>query len=208
MSTVSETLAPTALCNDEDVRIYLGRGLDEIDDEDRATIIRLVNAASETFTDESQRLFKIDPALNPHERRFQVNAADLERGYLRIDDATDVVSVSSWDKRDGPSTGEAFTGFSTFTALPDEPIMELWLGYGTSLAAGFSVLSVTADWGWPKVPEKARQAVIYTAAEWFARDVEKFSATFSVEQGAIILPRVLPSQVLEIATSYRRWRVA
>jgi hypothetical protein len=55
VSTVVEELAATALCTDEDVRTYLGIKTADLDDEDRNTLIRLANAASETFTDESQR---------------------------------------------------------------------------------------------------------------------------------------------------------
>ena len=50
--------------------------------------------------------------------------------------------------------------------------------------------------------------MIYTAAEWYARDVEKFSATFSLDQERILMPTVLPSQVQALAERYRRWRVA
>jgi hypothetical protein len=38
--------------------------------------------------------------------------------------------------------------------------------------------------------------------------VEKFSATFSIDQGRILLPQVLPSQVQRAAENWRRWRVA
>ena len=78
----------------------------------------------------------------------------------------------------------------------------------SSVMEAGNVITVDAEWGWPAVPEKVRQAVIYTAAEWYARDVEKFSATFSLDRERILMPQVLPSQVQREAESYRRWRVA
>jgi hypothetical protein len=202
---MTEQLAPTALCTDEDVRIYLGRTVDEVDAEDRDTLIRLVNAASETFTDESQRIWRVDPADNPSTKRYVVEYGDVRRNFIRIDDATQVLGCTTADQR---IEGDVFVDLPFFTAPPSmEPIIRVELYYDSGLVPGMAV-DVEANWGWPVVPEKVRQAVIYTAAEWFARDVEKFSATFSVDVGRILLPSVLPQQVWEMAMSYRRWRVA
>lgn len=204
---VFETLAATALCTDEDVRQYLGIKDGEISDDDRATICRLVNAASETFTDESQRLWKVDPATTGP-RLYRLDSFDISVGRLRIDDCTEVNGVGYGTYRDplGPQSVGAESWF-VWQEEPDLPISALVFVEGLQIVAG-SVISVDADWGWPAVPEKVRQAVIYTAAEWYARDVEKFSATFSLDQDRVLLPQVLPRQVQSLAESYRRWRVA
>jgi hypothetical protein len=204
---VPETLAPTALCTDEDVRAYLGIKPGELSVEDRDTVVRLVNAASETFTDESQRIWKRDPE-DSTVRLYRLEAFDLQVGRLRIDDCREVNSVGYGDYRSvlGPSS----LGTDSWYAWQDEPgypITALVLAEGLALVAG-NVISVDADWGWPRVPEKVRQGVAYTAAEWYARDVEKFSSTFSLDQARVLLPQVMPREVQGLAESYRRWRVA
>jgi hypothetical protein len=203
-----ETLAPTALCTDEDVRAYLGIKPDDLSAEDRDTIVRLVNGASETFSDESQRIWKADPADTNKTRLYRIDSFDLQVGRLRIDDCTAVNSVGYGDYRSplGPSPISADSWYA-WQDEPGYPITAIVLAEGLALTTG-NVLAVDADWGWPRLPEKVRQAVIYTAAEWYARDVEKFSATFSLDQGRILLPQVLPSQVQREAEGYRRWRVA
>lgn len=204
---IFETLSTTALCTDEDVRQYLGIKDGEISDDDRATIVRLVNAASETFTDESQRLWKVDPAL-AGPRLYRLDSFDVQVGRLRIDDATTLngVGYGTWRDPLGPSpiNGDSYYAWQD---EPGYPISAIVFVEALTIAPG-NVISVDADWGWPAVPEKVRQAVIYTAAEWYARDVEKFSATFSLDQARILLPQVLPRQVQATAESYRRWRVA
>jgi hypothetical protein len=203
----AEALAATALCSDEDVRAYLGIKSDDLSDEDRNTIIRLVNSASETFTDESQRLWKPDPDF-AGPRLYRLDSFDIMVGRLRIDDCTAVLALGVGAYRDmlGPQPMPEGS-FVEWQEEPDHPISAVVFAEGLSLQPG-SVVQVDAEWGWPRVPEKVRQAVIYTAAEWYARDVEKFSATFSIDQGRILMPQVLPSQVQREAEGYRRWRVA
>ena len=203
-----EELSETALCSDEDVRAYLGIKTEDLSDEDRDTLIRLVNSASETFTDESQRIWKLDPAL-PTIRLYRIDSFDIAVGRLRVDDCTTINEVGVGGYRD-PLGPTPLNGDSSWYAWQDEPglpITAIVFAEGLSLVAG-NVVSVDADWGWPAVPQKVRQSVSYTAAEWFARDVEKFSATFSLDQGRVLLPQVLPRQVQAEAESYRRWRVA
>lgn len=202
-----EVLSPTALCSDEDVRKYLNIPEDELSEDDRNTIVRLVNAASNTFTDESQRIWKHDPSL-ASVRLYRIDAFDISAGRLRIDDAQEINAVGYGNYHDplGPQP-LAEASFMPWQDEPGWPITALVFVEGLQLEAG-NVVSVDAVWGWPAVPEKVRQAVIYAASEWYARDVEKFSSTFSLDQGRILLPQVLPSQVLTLAFSYRRWRVA
>lgn len=218
MATVpSEELAATALCTDEDVRAYLGIKPDDLSADDRNTLIRLVNAASELFTDESQRIWKPDPAYAGMPRLYRADRFDLETGRLRIDDCTAVATVSYGDFRTNVPT--VMTGWYAWQDEPGYPITAVaWSLNSIPIAGGWYygnivyppnyVFTVDASWGWPRVPEPVRQAVIYTAAEWYARDVEKFSATFSIDQGRILLPQVLPNQVQRMAENYRRWRVA
>jgi hypothetical protein len=202
----SEVASSLALCTDEDVRAYLGIKPGDLSEEDRNTIVRLVNAASNTFADESQRLWKSDPSLTGVPRLYRFDGFDLTTGRLRIDDATELVEVGYGDYLGG-TTSPLTSGFYAWQEEPGHPISAIVFADTSPYVSG-GVVSVDADWGWPAVPEKVRQAVIYTAAEWYARDVEKFSATFSLDQGQILLPQVLPRQVQALAESYRRWRVA
>ena len=209
MATVVETLEATALCSDEDVRAYLGIKSDDLSDEDRNTIIRLVNAASEIYTQESQRIWKLDPDLATI-RLYRMDSFDIQVGRVRIDDCTTVTAVGVGDYRSplGPQPLASDGGsWYAWQEEPGYPITALVFAEGLAVQPG-NVVSVDAEWGWPKVPESVRQDVIYTASEWYARDVEKFSATFSIDQGRILLPQVLPSQVQRAAENWRRWRVA
>lgn len=202
-----EALSPVALCTDEDVRLYLGIKSGELSEDDRNTIIRLVNAASQTFTDESQRLWKLDPDLSTI-RLYKLDSFDLQVGRIRIDDCTEITEVGYGTFNDvlGPDA-IASDSWYPWQEEPGYPISAVIFADGLSMTAG-NVISVDADWGWPSVPDKVRQAVIYTTAEWYARDVEKFSSTFSLDQGRILMPQVLPAQVQREAEGYRRWRVA
>jgi len=206
-------LAPTALCTDEDVRLYLAIKPTDLSDDDRGVIIRLVNAASETFADESQRLWVVPDDENPADRFYDVAQTDIDRGWVRIEDARDVVGIGYADGGSAPITPTDYADFYTLAAAyGDEPVLtKVFLTDAAPFGVGARLL-ITADWGWAAsyqgVPEKVRQAVTYTAAEWYARDVQKFSGTFSIEEGRILLPQVLPSQVQSLAESYRRWRVA
>src|SRR5215472_5712116 len=99
MATVpAETLAATALCTDDDVRAYLGIKPDDLSDDDLNTIIRLCNAASETYTTESQRIWKLDPDLGTV-RKYRMDSFDISSGRVRIDDCTLVNSVAVGDYR-------------------------------------------------------------------------------------------------------------
>jgi hypothetical protein len=205
----SEQLEATALCTDEDVRVYLGIKTDDLSEDDRNTIIRLVNAASETYTTESQRIWKLDPEL-PTIRLYRLDSFDIQVGRLRIDDAAAITAVGVGDYRSplGPqplaSDGGAWYGWQE---EPGWPITAIVFVEGLTIQPG-NVVSVDAEWGWPKVPQSVRQDVIVTASEWYARDVEKFSSTFSLDQGRVILPQTLPNQVRRNAENWRRWRVA
>jgi hypothetical protein len=203
-----ETLAPTALCTDEDVRLYLGIKPSDLDVDDRDVLIRLVNAASETFTDESQRLW----IGNGSTRIYPVDQAALEAYEVRIDDCRSVTDVTAgyYDSVDVPAAVAPFY-LRNYDNTLDPPLTRL--KWPTSLALGLGTeLFVVGIFGWADdytgVPEKVRQAVIVTAAEWYARDVQKFSATFSLDENRVFIPRMLPSSVQAIAESYRRFRAA
>ena len=203
----AETLSALALCTDEDVRKYLGIKEVDLSDEDRQTMIRLVNAASQTYTDESQRVWKADPDYLGT-RLYRLDRFDIQVGRLRIDDCVEVNSVGYGAYNDPLGPVEvAGESWYPWVEEPGWPITGIVFATGLYLTAGY-VIEVDADWGWPEIPDKVRQDVIYTAAEWYARDVEKFSATFSLDQGRVLLPQVLPTQVQRSAESYRRWRVA
>jgi hypothetical protein len=80
---------------------------------------------------------------------------------------------------------------------PGRPFRALWfrddVTVASTLRAGY-VVEVTGVWGFPSVPEGARQAAIETAALPYAKDVEKFTATFKVDSRNLVLPRALPDR--------------
>lgn len=67
-------------------------------------------------------------------------------------------------------------------------------------------VAVTANFGWPQIPEPIRQACILTVGQWFARDVRKFSETFVEEAGGdtVQLPRAISLAVMDTLRLYAR----
>src|SRR5262245_24442029 len=154
-----ETLAPTALCTVDDVRAYLGIKTPDLSAEDTDVLTRLVNAASETWTDESQRIWKVDPVDTNKTRLYRLDSFDLQVGRLRIDDCKTINSVGYGDYRSplGPSSVSTDSWYA-WQDEPGQPIIAIVFAEGLAFTTG-NVIAVDAEWGWPRIPEKVRQSV-------------------------------------------------
>jgi hypothetical protein len=193
-----------ALCTVQDVKQYV----DAPDDTKDGLYARLINAASQAIHREAGREFK-PVGAQPSTRTFDLPDLWQTRqryGYsydVEIDDLADLDTVAFADWY-----GNTVTYAGTVTALPRnredwEPITCLRFTGGYYIPAEGTV-AVTGTWGFPKVPEDIRQACVVTVATWDARDVSKFSATFSLDENRVELPHVLPRQVQETVDAYKR----
>lgn len=65
-------------------------------------------------------------------------------------------------------------------------------------------IKITADWGFPAIPDDVKQAAVMTTAIWLRRDVSAFSTTFNLAEDHIERPEALPSAVRALLGSYVR----
>lgn len=196
-SLPGETIDPRALCSLEDVRTYLGIKVGDRDED--GTLIRLINAASDAIYDQTGREFR-PIGTQPETRMIEVlRPAGFARNEVEIGDVAEITAVSlGGTALAAPPDGyvelpRVRNGFGPITALRI---------YGTGVAGG-SEIEITGTFGFPRVPEDVRQAAIVTACEWHSRDVQKFSATFRLDTGAVELPDDFPRQVWK---TIGRWR--
>ena len=197
-----------ALCTLDEVKQYLNIDSTDPDhDTDDAVLERLINAASEYLKRESQREF-IPLSTQPEARTFPVSYWDALLGKIRVGDVREVDDVTVY----GPD-GTTYAFYTETLLLPygQPPYQAIRIPYGQYLVTGGYAV-VNGTWGWADsiagVPEDIRQAVILTVGTWYARDVEDFSATFSIDQSHIVVPRAVPSTARDIVESYRIYRVA
>jgi hypothetical protein len=201
-----EQLSPRALCSLNDVKVYGGFDLDDqgLD----ALLIRLINAASAAIYGVAGREFK-PVGINPQTRTFDV---PIRWGFDGLEREIYVGDLANWTS---VSIGGAAVSSSNVVGLPRvreewEPITKLrfsglvrWCSpalYGSQHAP----VAITADWGFPLVPEDIRQGCVVTVMVWGERDIRHFSETFSLEEQRVELPRTLPRQVYDSCLNYRR----
>lgn len=205
-----ESTSPIDLCTVADVKAFLNLDADDPNASVNDDVIqRLVTAASEMIQREAQREFKTLDGATARSRYFTATVADQAAQRIRTDDLT---SLTSATVRDAYGT-TIYNPLSSPVLLPrnaprfGEPYTAIGFPSASPVEAGYE-LEVLGVWGFPAVPRGIRQDAIVTAATWFARDVEKFSATFALSENRIEIPRTLPSQVQDHVNSYRIWRVS
>lgn len=192
-----EILSDSALCSLEDVKQYLNLE-SEVDQDD--LLIRLVNAASEAIITVTQREFA-SSGITPEMRVFDVRDAYLG-SYLYIGDFSDVDEVVIKNDLDEIVTTMDLDNVVLYprNRRPWEPYRALRLR-GQTLG-DLDYVEVTGTWGFVSIPEEIRQAAIVTASLWYARDIERFGATFSISQDHVELPRAIPPQVSDTISRY------
>lgn len=66
------------------------------------------------------------------------------------------------------------------------------------------LVEITGTWGFATVPEDVAHACIVTVAMWLRRDVTPFESTFSIDEGRLERPAILPSSVIAALAPYKR----
>lgn len=123
----------------------------------------LLSVASRSVEDDCNRVFSKSSTVET--RRFNGNGL----GVLLVSDIASltglVISVDGVEL----SSSDYFT---TPDAIVEKPVYALERAGGNLWTFGQRNVSVTALWGWPSVPEAARQATLYRAAQLY-RDMNQ-----------------------------------
>jgi hypothetical protein len=194
-----ETLNARALCTLDDVKDYINLAEDVAQDD---LIIRLINAASEAIHTITDREF-VPMGSNPQIRTFDAYEV-YANGFLYLGDFTDLESISIYSGASDQLINEV--NMADVTMLPRNP--KPWEPYqairlrNNRLAWDY-YLDVLGDWGFPMIPDEIRQACVVTVSVWHARDIANFSATFSINEDRVELPRVVPPQVQDTIARFQ-----
>lgn len=180
------------LCVLDDVRGELEL---ETADTDRDTLIAtLITAASQAVIDEVNR--ELAPAVaGPSTRRFRVKPRRLVKGAVYVSlaapetgqsesgasDLQTVTTMTLHPESDSPVT--VTEGAGGYLLDVDRFGVAKTLRLSTQLSFssdtfsdfGFCYLDVDGAWGFPTVPEQAKQATILTVMAWMRRDVSVFA---------------------------------
>jgi hypothetical protein len=196
-------VGPRALCTLEGLKEYLSD--DGVDQDYDPLLVRLIDDASAAIHRAARREFK-PMRTNPDTRLFDVDDAIAAERRIRVGDLARTAGLSIEIQTELGATVAAIDA-STVAALPRvrepwQPITELWLRGGEPLRAGH-VVEITGDFGFPEVPGEIRHFAIVQAAEWFSRDVAKFSLTYSLEEGRVSRPRPLSPAIRDAVLDYR-----
>jgi hypothetical protein len=200
------------------------------DTEDDAEIQVLLSAASEVIRSYTDRDFG-SPAIT--EARLFPYAGD---GILDIDDASAVTQVAF----EVPNSADYTLDSSFWTPMPfrrdDSEVFSYILlpeGFygGLNVELGFSynldtfvsdhgwpgptvTAKVTADWGWPIVPDDVKLAAYWTIRHWkesspsdalTAEAIEGYSRAWGVKSGAGSQPSLaIPNRARDILVNYQK----
>lgn len=184
-----------------------------------------ISAATEIIRTYTDRTFDITPpAAVATSRQFEYDGS----GYLDIDDAQTITTVSAiYDSTFNP-TSRPLNAFEWsarpfnkpvkfWLQLPDSPYAQgspamgfkynadTYSEYGRSLE--YSIIEVTAVWGWPEIPADIRQAVIWTTLHlaenpksYIAESIEGYSRAYSIGGGTV--DDVLPDRARQVLLPY------
>ena len=213
-------MQPGDLCTIEDVAAYMPNGQSMSE----AVVQRLITAASAAITRVAEREFatlaaQVDEPISdapetlerqvvarrfpiaPWERRRVIPVGDMATVPTRIDilSATGAVVAADIDL--------AGVSVEPFNRAPGEPYTRLWFHPGLLLDRD-GIVQVTAEWGWPQVPEDIRQACIAQVREWYVRDVAQFGDSFLQDEGSLpVRGRELSLVARDAARAYRHLMV-
>jgi hypothetical protein len=202
------TESPVALVEIEEVKDFLN--IDASDEENDDTLQRLINQASATIIREAGREFVKDERYGdareiPLETRPYAQQS-WEPYRVRIPDLggdeADISLIRMLDTWTGTSLVSYNATPSGWRLWPRGEIVKTHLSL-VGYAPGQSLEITTEKWGFPEIPDDIIFAAKVTVSEWYARDVERFSRVFSIDQGHVIRPQVLPDAVRDTVYAYR-----
>lgn len=134
---------------------------------DRTTAVdaltTVLASASRAVENLCGRVFTLDAAATA--RLYAPRHSDL----LIVDD----IGAAGYTVRIG--TPASWASFTDFTAYPLNalakgwPVTDLRTDSGFAIATAQPTVEVTAQWGWPAVPEPVSEATLLLASRWFAR---------------------------------------
>jgi hypothetical protein len=153
-------------------------------------------------------------------------------GFLDIEDCTTVASVSSdlgiaggdpyvldvteWSAQ--PSSGpiyyylRVYGGFRGWGS-PEMGFERNLDTYGGPYSYKPISLTVTAQWGWPEVPQDVKLATVWTIQDWFDREdgegltgesIADYSRSWGSKAGLASPAQAVPSRVQDILAAYER----
>lgn len=201
------TPGPRDLTTLGEAREFIGLGDDEHENDN--LIQRFVTQASDVIHAEAGREFIKDPQKSDT-RIYEFAATSWIGREIPIDDyhgeladlAT--LSVSSY----GASTPITVTDAVLLPRnKPSGVYTRIRLPYTAEAYFGSALVVETPYWGFASVPARIRAAATVTVGEWYARDVQNFSRTFSLDEQHVIRPQVLPDAVRDIVYGFRRLTV-
>lgn len=198
-------------------------GIDATNNVNDPQIAALITPASQAIRSFTGRSFEVSDGTI-EDREFQYDGS----GYLDIDDATSVTSVST----DAGVVGQTYPLDSTeWTAQPfSGPIYYYLLvlanRVGFSPEMGFErnmdtldwnprppIFTVTADWGWPDIPDDVQLATAWTVNEIVsgpkssenltAEAIEGYSRTWGSRSGGTQL-LAIPNRARDLLVAYQR----
>lgn len=207
------TLSDYALCSIADVVDLLGYNSDQATARNN-TIIRAINSVSKAIKDRAQCEFVQTDAEQGQTRRFLIADSDVTAGRVRVGDITTLESVTAV----GTLTPGRDQSFSLavpddFYLMPDPPDPGYPYQYlyvpalVTNNLTATWWLTVTADWGFPAVPDDIVMVAIGSAMAWVLNDAASLTA-LAKEQGRTIKPTsLIPSEYLDVVDGYRLYRI-
>lgn len=201
-------------------------GVQSTDTRDDPQITALLPAASRAIRTFTGRQFEVNAGVATT-RTFQHDGSEM----LDIDDCTAVTSIST----DGGTPGQSYDLASTqWTAMPqdDSDVFYYLLLHGgpylgMSPEMGFTynldryelsmrnpMISVTATWGWPAIPDDVRLAAALTISEMMASSsgqsdglsaeaIEGWSRSWG-GRAAGVTALVVPNRARDLLVSYQR----
>lgn len=205
-------MQPGDLCTYADVVSYMppGQNLNQ------TVVERLITSASAAISRVADREFATLDATEDEgtvtrtstTRRFAVNPYPGTRLIPVGDMATEPTRIDLLDE-DQAATSEDITlakiNPAPLQRRPWEPITGL--SFPTGVLDSVRFIDVTAEWGFPEVPDDVRQACIAQVREWYVRDVSRLSLTLdeATAEGTVAPSRELARPVLDLARGYQSY---
>jgi hypothetical protein len=178
-----------------ELKSYLRIG--DIDDDDELgiaaeTASRAVDhAANRQFGSEAGQARSYTARYDRWSRRWVVDIDDTFDDTLTVDSDGDAITGFILLPRNAPVNGRPFER----------------IAFSSSVARDEGAITVTADFGWPAVPDAITQATLLQASRFFVRRVSPYGIAGSPETGSEmrLLDRVDPDVAVALRPFRRIW---
>lgn len=193
-------MAAIDLCTLDDVRNFLQKQTSDAGQDD--TISELITRASRLILRYTEREFT--PITASATRSFEWEGGGwlslapydctVVNSVARVlmDGSTVALSAVQWRAWPVPNPDGVYTALRIYGTVPQ------------SVGIKPTVMQVTGAWGWPSVPSEVRAACVETVTTWMRRDVAAFSTTYTIDEGRLERPEVIPSAAARKLDMFRR----